>query len=131
MSTKSEKKIIRKMKLSCVNLDYQVNPKGRIGEIICVENFVYKVNKKPFLKITAVGKAKCNPEYDNFDENIGKKIARARAEQKAFKIFKNCIDKEIKAQKKQLDILIQNSEELLANQIKHQDEYIASLCNKK
>lgn len=131
MKERVEKKIIRKMKLSCVSLDYQINPKGRMGEIICVEYFVYKVNKKPFLRITAVGKAKCNPEHDTFDENVGKKIARARAEKKAFKIFKRCIDKEIKIQKKQLDILIQNSEEILANQIEHQEEYIKELCKKK
>lgn len=103
------KNIIRIKKSSCVYLDCQINLKEsnlkeRMGETICVKYFIHKANNKSFLKITAIEEAKCNPEHDVFDENVGRKIeeiVRARAEKRRARVekrraFKNCINKEIK-----------------------------------
>lgn len=73
---------------------------------------------------TFTGIAKCSPE-DEFDKTIGKRIAFARAETKAFKFY----NKQLSTGVKIYSALIEDAKNLcekLDKQITHNKKYIAS-----
>lgn len=95
-----------KVKLSMIDFSYKENEskktvtaivkaKSRIGNLI-----------KP---ITAVGVAKCD-DKDEYDVEIGKKIARAKAEKDAYIQHKNHLYSNLKYLKKVQDVLTSNYE---------------------
>ena len=73
------------------------------------------------------GVAKCCPE-DTYDFNIGKKIALARAELKAYNNFDKICIKVIEHSEKELKELNEFREKLW-NQYKHNDSYISKLVS--
>lgn len=111
------------MKLSVVNTRFVVNEEKRTVACICDCRFKYIVfgsyKNEPF-SVTAVAKCHTN---DKFDEELGKKIARAKAENKAYQICAL----ECKLYKKHLNRALKNFTEFKekANKcIEHNKGYI-------
>lgn len=73
---------------------------------------------------TFIGIAKCSPE-DKFDKTIGKRIAFARAETKAFRFYNKQLSDSVKVH----SVLVEDAKNLckkLEKQIAHNKEYITA-----
>lgn len=110
------------MKLRNKSITYQVYPnEGIITSVI--RSYVVHPRKQD-LELTTVGIAHCSPD-DTFDENIGKKIARARAEKEAFIQYKRILKDMLKQQCKEVSELQQHID-TVDTYISQQREYIKS-----
>lgn len=110
-----------KIKVQQNYLTYKVNEEKKV--VTAIENFTFA----PFgTLITTIGVAKCNSSKgDSFDVEKGKKLARAKAEKKAFQLFA----KEIKALHKRTKRFLETIETAINKNneyIGHQKEYIAT-----
>ena len=114
-------------KLKCYDLQYKVNEEK--GVVTAIETFVICIpgctvnGRRDF---TTVGVAKVNKEAgEEFNVEIGKKLARAKAEKEAFVKFKNITLRH----KKFLLGHVQktdNTIEKMKDCIQHQKDYIKS-----
>ena len=100
-------------------LQYTVNVPGSYSDAIAIVP-----NDK--LTYTATGKATCNGD-DVFNKQLGREIANARAEAKAYKQAQVLINKQVKeAIKKYYDMALEFDEKSDYIQ-KHDAEYVAEL----
>lgn len=81
--------------------------------------------KFKFLGVTFETKGKAIAKNEEFNVEIGKRLARARAEKKAYIIARNEIKRQLKDTNKLLNILI-NTSVFLEECIDHQTDYIKS-----
>ena len=110
---------IETFKLQHVALEFKVNEVKKT--VTAIEKFVIP---KFRLKFTTVGVSKLNVEKgDTFDVETGKKLARAKAEKKAFSRFKAELKKFLKWNMA-LDDKLNATIEKMDNYIAHQKEYI-------
>lgn len=84
-------------------------------------------NNVIFDKISVTGTAKCNPE-DDYNFNIGRRIALARAEIKAYKYYKNFLI-EFNDCYQRLATDSANLYDKLRKQISHNKEYIEDIIS--
>ena len=111
---------IETFKLQNVALEFKVNEVKQT--VTAIEKFI--VPKFNNLRFTTVGVSKLNTEKgDTFDVEIGKKLARAKAEKEAFSKFKAEMKKFLKWNM-DLDEMISATIEKIDNYIAHQKEYI-------
>lgn len=100
-------------------LQYTVNVPGSFSDVIATV-----VNDK--LTYTVTGKATCNGD-DVFNKQLGREIANARAEAKAYKQTQVLINKQVKEViKKYYDMVLEFDEKADYIQ-KHDAEYVAEL----
>ena len=100
-------------------LQYTVNVPGSFSDVIATV-----VNDK--LVYTVTGKATCNGD-DVFNKQLGREIANARAEAKAYKQAQALINKQVKEViKKYYDMVLEFDEKADYIQ-KHDEEYVAEL----
>lgn len=87
-----EKRIQESYKLKCKEIKYKVNEeKGTVTAIETVE-VPYPISMFDTYQFTVAGVAKVNKEAGEvFDVEIGKKVARAKAEKEAFIEFKKLV----------------------------------------
>lgn len=109
------------VKLRVVSINYNINEKE--GIVTAIERFK-SCGVQYDYDFKAIGIAKCNKE-DTFNLEIGKKIARAKAEREAYVIHKNNILKEIKVSINQLRIL-KDTNDALIELIKGQTKYLST-----
>ena len=110
---------IETFKLQHVALEFKVNEVKQT--VTAIEKFI--VPKFKF-RFTTVGVSKLNTETgDTFDVEIGKKLARAKAEKEAFSRFKAELKKFLKWNMA-LDDKLNATIEKMDNYIDHQKEYI-------
>lgn len=119
---------MRNFKLQNVSVNYQVNEEKQVICAICkfkLEKWNKAYNSYDFVKqIKTIGLT--SPKNgDKFDINIGKKVARAIAEKKAYQVMSFVIKKYLKILDREMDEIKSNlakTEEL----IEHQKEYLKS-----
>ena len=100
-------------------LQYTVNVPGAYSKMIATMPNDYTV-------YTATAKATCNSD-DVFDKHIGREIANARAEAKAYKQAQTLMNKQVKeVVKKYYDMVLEFDEKADFNQ-RHDAEYVAEL----
>lgn len=110
---------IETFKLQHVALEFKVNEVKQT--VTAIEKFIVPKFK---LRFTTVGVSKLNTENgDTFDVETGKKLARAKAEKKAFSRFKAELKKFLKWNMA-LDDKLNATIEKMNNYIDHQKEYI-------
>lgn len=110
-----------KVKLKMISYSYNVNEvKKTVTAIVKTRSIVGCHSKKH----TTVGVAKCD-EKDTFDIEIGKRIAKAKAEKEAYVQHKNYLYNHLKMLKYITDG-ISKSYERTQYYIQHQKEYINS-----
>ena len=102
-------------------LQYTVNvPESCSDMIVIMKNMG---NELPY---TATGKATCNSD-DVFDKHMGREIANARAEAKAYKQVQTMINKQVKEViKKYYDMTLEFDEKADFIQ-RHNAEYVADI----
>ena len=105
---------MERIKLTFMDCNYAVHKD--CGVVVATAKFKF-MNKW----FSVQGKAKCLPSM--FDVNIGKKIARARAERSAYIIARNSIKALKKDAEKALSI-VNTSLDFFNDCITHQDDYI-------
>ena len=110
---------IETFKLQHVALEFKVNEVKQT--VTAIEKFIVpKFN----LRFTTVGVSKLNTEKgDTFDVEIGKKLARAKAEKEAFSRFKADLKRFLKWNMA-IDDMLNATIEKIDNYIAHQKEYI-------
>lgn len=109
-------------KLQCKSIKYVVNENKGAVTAIAVFSISYVFMAKDF---STVGTAIVTPSKDSFDVEIGKKIARARAEQEAYAKFKVML-MDYKDRLTMLSAKTQNTIDKMNMCIQHQKEYIKS-----
>lgn len=114
-------------KLKCCNIQYKVNEEK--GTVTAIEKFEVPFPlwwKYPSSHFTTIGIAKVNKEAgEEFNAEIGKKLARARAEKEAFVQFKLIALNYRKGAFRELQ-MVDNIIEKMNDCIQHQKEYIKS-----
>lgn len=110
---------MEKLKLSCKG--YHFNKKDNV---ITCHIKVYNTNLGYYNEVT--GKSICSPD-DEFDEVLGRRMARSRAERDAFAQFHGWLI--WKGIPKELDKVaaMQDAADRMAQYVEHQREYINSL----
>jgi phage FluMu protein Com len=112
------------MKLSFIYQSFIINKKATTCALECK---LRTDNKFAFPDIYVGKVSHCHPD-DNFDANIGTKLALARAEMKAYKVAKKyakCRLMEYYKKTKELESFIDKSNK----SIEHNKEYIKKLIN--
>lgn len=110
------------MKLKNQDITYQVYPDK--GIVTAVSKNRAEILKPFYSKnIITKGVARCPPEI--FNINIGKKLARARAEQKAFLQYREILQDKLKPYQLKVNEFQQNIDKV-NKCISHQREYIKS-----
>lgn len=112
---------MERIKLQFMNCQYITSAeKGVVVARVTfkIKKYTFKIKKYTF---TTKGVAKCEPSI--YDEKIGKRLARARAEKEAYIIARNIINKYHKYLLSILDKVC-NSKAFFNSCIDHQKEYI-------
>lgn len=100
-------------------LQYTINIPATDSDMM----FIAGYNEQTY---TATGKATCNSD-DVFNKQIGREIANARAEAKAYKHTQNLVNKQVKEMiKKYYDMVLEFDEKADFIQ-RHNAEYIAEI----
>lgn len=107
---------VERFKVRSINCEYKVFPQSKT----VVAKAVFK-----FQGITFKTEGRAIAKNEEFDIEIGKKLARARAEKKAYIIARNETECQLKDTNKLLDILI-NTSVFLTECRDHQTDYIKS-----
>lgn len=113
------------IKLTCVSTQYKVNESK--NTVVAIQKFQFPILKSGHFGYTSfitTGIARCNAK-DNFNETIGKKLARAKSEKAAFIYFRNALNEKFKALTEEMQI-IHNKLATVNGYIRHQKEYIHS-----
>lgn len=101
-------------------LQYTVNVPGACSDMIAT------FMPNDYAVYTVTGKATCNDD-DVFDKQLGREIANARAEAKAYKQAQTLINKQVKdVIKKYYDMVLEFDEKADFIQ-KHDEEYVAEI----
>lgn len=112
------------LKLQCLGIEYKVNEEKKV--VVAIQKFGIPLKVAYTYGIgttfTTVGKAECG-YMDTFDINLGKKIARAKAEKKAFITYKNVLLKVLAICQKDVYVL-SNTINKMSTLINHQREYL-------
>lgn len=121
-STKETKEVY---KLKCINLQYKVNEES--GSVTAIEKFCNPLwTRRSPKTFTTIGVAKVNKEAgETFNVEIGKKVARAKAEKEAFVQFK-LITLDYKKGVQRILQKLDNTVDKMNTCIQHQKEYIKS-----
>lgn len=107
---------IERFKMKSISCEYEALPQRKTIVAKAAFNFQGKVFKT---------EGKAIAKNEEFDVETGKRLARARAEKKAYIIAKNETEKQIKDVSKLLDVLISTSW-FLGKYRDHQTDYIKS-----
>ena len=118
----SNKKFTETFKLQCESIKYEVNESR--GTVVAIAHFHIPTYVLDEDDIDTIGVARLDPK-DTFKENIGKKVARAKAEQEAYIQFKMLVMKYRKRIALEVE-KAQNTINKLNSCIRHQKEYIKS-----
>lgn len=105
---------MKRIKLTFLDCKYSIHEEN--GVVIAKSSFNYLG-----MKFTTTGIARCAP--DIFDINIGKKLARARAERSAYMIARNKVKEAIESISRSVE-LFNRSLDFFNDCILHQDNYI-------
>jgi cytochrome c biogenesis factor len=105
-----------RFKVKSVNCEYELLP---------LRKTVVAKAKFEFQGITFKTEGKATAKNEEFNLETGKKLARARAEKKAYIIAKNETEKQIKDASNLMDVLI-NTSWFLGKCRDHQTDYIKS-----
>lgn len=110
------------IKLKSRGIKYIVNKEK--GYVTAIETFIAygQYNSYDF---QTIGIARLNKDKDSFDENIGKKVARAKAEKQAFVTFRRFMQEELYTLAHAHCCLI-NTINKMNSLIKHQKEYLST-----
>lgn len=107
---------MERFKLQFINFNYVVNEKE--GVVICICKVKPK-EENNVITVTGIARA---GKY-SFDVNVGKKLARARAEKQAYIEFKNHISNILETYVCVVDKLV-HTIDFMSDCIDHQDDYI-------
>lgn len=110
-------------KLRYEKINYKVNEKkGAVTAIITVI-LPYQLSTTDYFQFEAIGVAKVNKEAERFNLEVGKKVARAKAEKEAFIELKR-VALDFKRRTYNHLQEIDNTITKMNSYIKHQKEYI-------
>lgn len=105
------------IKLKHIAKSYKIDKQKKT--VVCFGTFGLDASDNT---IDVIGVAKCRKE-DEFNEKVGKQVARAKCEKKAFSIYAEVLKEQIIQDETYLNDLKYTYEKMLAN-IKHQKEYL-------
>lgn len=113
-----------RMKLRCNGLRFTVKQEAKI--VVCSSDFVCRQTGKNY-HVHAVAKA---DDVDAFNETMGKRLARARCEYKAYMRFRNDIRNMQREAKRHLEIITNTLDMVCLHRLPVQRGYIKSLARK-
>ena len=115
---------LERMKLRCNGLRFTVKEEAKI--VVCSGDFVCRQTGKNY-HVHAVAKT---DDVDAFNEAIGKRLARARCEHKAYMRFRNDIRNMQREAKRHLEIITNTLDMVCLHRLPVQRGYIKSLTKK-